>query len=115
MVRPARPIFPSPTGPAAPAARPRSSPIPSAFGYSGIDPVAVYTVGFSEDFDRSTTSPLECVADITGGRFFSATNAGQLVDVLYDVLDEMEETDRSFIPFVVAPPPPTRGRSARGG
>ncbi len=80
---------------------------PSAYGYSGIDPVAVYTVGFSEDFGGSTTSPLECVADITGGRFFSATNAGQLVDVLYDVLDEMEESDRAFIPFVVAPPPPS--------
>ncbi len=80
---------------------------PSAFGYSGIDPVAVYTVGFSEDFDPSITSPLECVADITGGRFFSATNAGQLVDVLYDVLDDMQETDRSFIPFVVSPPPPS--------
>jgi len=80
---------------------------PSAFGYSGIDPVAVYTVGFSEAFDPLITSPLECVADITGGRFFSATNAGQLVDVLYDVLDDMQETDRSFIPFVVAPPPPS--------
>jgi len=78
---------------------------PAAFGYPGIDPVAVYTVGFSEGV--AADSPLQCVADITGGRFFSATNAGQLVDVLYDVLDEMQETDRSFLPYAVSPPPPS--------
>jgi hypothetical protein len=75
---------------------------------AGVDPVAVYTVGFSESVPAD--SPLRCIADITGGRFFSATDAGQLVDVLYDVLDEMQETDRSFIPFAVSPPPATGGQ-----
>ena len=77
---------------------------PVSFGYAGLDPVKIYTVGFSESV--AATSPLQCVADATDGRFFSATNADQLVSVLYDVLDDMQETDRSFIPFVVSPPPP---------
>ncbi|HSL18570.1 MAG TPA: PilC/PilY family type IV pilus protein [Methylomirabilota bacterium] len=75
---------------------------------AGIDPVKVYTVGFSESVPAD--SPLRCIADITGGQFYSATNAGQLVDVLYDVIDTMQESDRQFIPFVVSPPPAAGGQ-----
>ena len=74
----------------------------------GVDPVKVYTVGFSESVPAN--SPLRCIADITGGQFYSATNAGDLVDVLYDVIDTMQESDRQFIPFVVSPPPAAGGQ-----
>ncbi len=36
---------------------------PENYGGVGLDPVAVYTVGFSDVFDPLITSPLECVAD----------------------------------------------------
>ena len=77
---------------------------PFNHGYPGLDPVKIYTVGFSEGV--AADSPLKCVATATEGRFFTATNSDQLVNVLYEVLDEMQETDRSFIPFAVSPPPP---------
>ena len=84
---------------------------PQAFGApASVDPVQVYTVGFSESV--APTSPLECIANITNGNFYSATDAGQLVNVLYDVVNEMEERDRSFIPYAVAPPPPSASGTA---
>jgi hypothetical protein len=71
----------------------------------GLEPVPVYVVGFSEGV--SVSSPIECVASITGGQFYSASNASQLSGVLYDVFNQMEERDRSFIGFGVGQPAAT--------
>ena len=73
-----------------------------------LDPAPVYTVGFSQSVPAN--SPLRCIADITGGNFYSATDAGELVNVLYDVVNEMQESDRQFIPFIVSPPPAAGGQ-----
>jgi hypothetical protein len=72
---------------------------------NGLDPVPVYVVGFSEGV--SASSPIECVASITDGQFYSASDASQLSGVLYDVFNQMEERDRSFIGFGVSQPAAT--------
>jgi Tfp pilus tip-associated adhesin PilY1 len=72
-------------------------------------PVKVFMIGFSEEFDPMNPSPLQCVSQITDGQFFAATNASQLSDALYDVINRMDEGDRSFVPFKVSPPPSSSG------
>ena len=73
------------------------------------EPVKVFMIGFSEEFDPMNPSPLQCVSQITDGQFFAATNASQLSDALYDVINRMDEGDRSFVPFKVSPPPSSAG------
>ena len=46
------------------------------------EPVKVFMIGFSEEFDPMNPSPLQCVSQITDGQFFAATNAAQLSDAL---------------------------------
>jgi len=38
-------------------------------------PVKVFMIGFSEEFDPMNPSPLQCVSEITDGQFFAAANA----------------------------------------
>ena len=73
------------------------------------EPVRVFTIGFSEEFDPLNPSPLECVSTITDGRFFVATDASELTSALQGVIDEMDSRDRSFVPFQVTPPSSTAG------
>ncbi len=73
------------------------------------EPVRVFTIGFSEEFDPFNPSPLECVSTITDGRFFVATDASELTSALQGVIDEMDSRDRSFVPFQVTPPSSNAG------
>ena len=72
-------------------------------GVVGVDPLPVYTIGFSEGV--SDDSPLKCIAEDTGGLFLTAENASQLSDALYEVFYRLEGETRSFAPFKIAPPP----------
>ncbi len=76
-------------------------------GVAGVPALPVYTIGFSESIAED--SPLQCIADQTGGLFLTAENAGQLANALYEVFYNLETRRRSFSPFKVAPPPPTTG------
>jgi len=74
----------------------------------GLDPVPVFTIGFSEDV--SATSPLACIADYSDQNdFFTAANAAELTNTLYEVFNRMDPVDRSFVPFKVSPPPSSAG------
>ncbi len=72
-------------------------------GIAGVDPLPVYTIGFSETV--AADSPLGCIAEQTGGTFLTAENASQLSAALYDVFYRIEGAKRSFSPFKIAPPP----------
>ena len=76
-------------------------------GIEGVDPLPVYTIGFSESIAED--SPLECIADQTGGLFLQAENASQLSEALYEVYYRLEGESRAFTPFKVAPPPSSEG------
>ncbi len=78
-----------------------------AKGAEGVDPLPVYTIGFSESV--SADSPLKCIAEQTGGDFMTAENADQLSAALYNVFYNLSDRSRSFSPFKVAPPPSTAG------
>ena len=78
-----------------------------AKGAEGVDPLPVYTIGFSESV--SEDSPLRCIAEQTGGEFMTAENATQLSDALYNVFYNLQDRARSFSPFKVAPPPSSVG------
>lgn len=68
--------------------------------------VTVYGIGFSSAVAQvPDTSPLKCVPAVTGGSFFPASNANELLSALNDTFTNMVETDRSFIPYKVSPPP----------
>ncbi len=76
-------------------------------GIPGVPPLPVYTIGFSESVAED--SPLSCIAEQTGGLFLTAEDAGQLSEALYQVFYRLEAGTRSFVPFKVAPPPPSTG------
>jgi hypothetical protein len=82
----------------------------AAPGIDGIDPVKVYTIGFSESVDAAPA--LKCIAVDTKGQFIPATNASELEDALYDVFNSLVGNMRSFIPFKVSPPPSSQGGPA---
>jgi len=79
-------------------------------GIDGIDAVEVHTIGFSESV--TAAEALKCVARDTNGTFYSATNASDLSDALYEVFYSLQGNLRSFIPFKVAPPPSSAGGPA---
>ncbi len=83
---------------------------PSSTGAVGIDPLPVYTIGFSEAVAED--SPLKCIAEDTGGLFLTAENASELSEALYDVFYRLEGEARSFTPFKIAPPPSGVGGNA---
>ena len=72
-----------------------------------LDPVEVYTIGFSQDVGDD--SPLVCVADQTGGEFYTSANASELSSILYQVFSDISGGTRSFVPVKISPPPSTRG------
>jgi type IV pilus assembly protein PilY1 len=74
---------------------------------AGVPALPVYTIGFSETI--AADSPLACIAEETGGEFFTAANASQLKDALYNVFYTIQGEKRSFSPFKVAPPPSSVG------
>jgi len=78
----------------------------------GIDPVKVFTIGFSEGV--ATAPPeLKCISDTTDGLYFGARNAKELKDALYGVLNQLStDEERSFSPFKVSPPPSSKGGPA---
>ena len=76
-------------------------------GVEGVDPLPVYTIGFSESV--AADSPLKCIAEDTGGLFLTAENASQLSEALYDVFYRLEGESRSFTPYKIAPPPSGAG------
>ena len=78
-----------------------------AKGAEGVDPLPVYTIGFSESV--SADSPLKCIADQTGGKFMTAENATQLSEALYNVFYNISVGRAPFSPFKVAPPPVVGG------
>ncbi len=76
-------------------------------GIEGVDPLPVYTIGFSESIAEN--SALECIAEDTGGLFLQAENASQLSEALYEVFYRLEGESRAFTPFKVSPPPSSEG------
>ncbi len=81
-------------------------------GVAGVDPVPVFTIGFSESV-ASAPPELTCISDVTDGEYFGARNASELKDALYGVLNQLNTTEeRSFIPFKVSPPPSSKGGPA---
>ena len=80
-------------------------------GVSGVEPVPVFTIGFSESV-ASAPPELTCISDITDGQYFGARNASELKDALYGVLNQLNLGERSFSPFKVTPPPSSKGGPA---
>jgi hypothetical protein len=76
---------------------------------SGIDPVPVFTIGFSESV-AAAPDELTCISDITDGQYFGARNASELKDALYEVINQLNTQEkRAFVPFKVSPPPSSTG------
>jgi hypothetical protein len=77
-----------------------------------IEPVPIFTIGFSESL---LTAPpqLTCISSDTGGEYFGARNASELKDALYGVLNQLNTDEkRTFSPFKVSPPPSSAGAPA---
>ena len=81
-------------------------------GVAGVDPIPVFTIGFSETV-AAAPPQLTCISDITDGQYFGARNASELKDALYGVLNQLNtDEERSFTPFKVSPPPSSKGGPA---
>jgi hypothetical protein len=77
----------------------------------GVEPLKIFTVGFA----LAAAAPIELtsISDATDGVYYSAKNAAELRDALYDVLNQLNtEDERTFSPFKVTPPPSGRGGPA---
>jgi hypothetical protein len=71
----------------------------------------VFTVGFA----LAGIAPVEltCISDETEGQYYSARNAAELRNALYEVLNQLNtEDERAFSPFKVSPPPSGKGGPA---
>jgi hypothetical protein len=78
---------------------------------AGVESMKIFTVGFA----LPGVAPVELtsISAATEGVYYSANNAAQLRDALYDVLNQLNtEDERSFSPFKVSPPPSSKGRPA---
>jgi hypothetical protein len=75
----------------------------------GLDRVPIFTIGFAGGFTVDGESPVKCLSDATGGEFRVAADAAELAAVLEDVINRLDERDRSFVPFKVSPPPSSQG------
>jgi len=73
-------------------------------GIEGVDPVPVFTIGFSESVSDAPED-LTCISDETGGLYYGAKNAAELSDALYEVFYTLQTDARSFTPFIISPPP----------
>jgi hypothetical protein len=78
----------------------------------GIEPVPIFTIGFSEAL-AAAPPQLTCISDKTDGEYFGARNARELKNALYGVLNQLNTDEaRVFTPFKVSPPPSSRGGPA---
>ena len=75
---------------------------------TGLSSVPVFAVGFGAGA-QADFSQLQCIANETGGVAYTASNAADLANILYDVVNTVIEANRSFLPVTVAPPPNTYG------
>jgi hypothetical protein len=89
---------------------------PTAYGAeAGVEGIPVFTIGFA---GTAALAPpqLTCISEKTkdhGAEYYGATNASELRDALYEVLNQLNTDDeRSFSPFKVSPPPSSRGGPA---
>ncbi len=80
-------------------------------GIAGVEPLPVFTIGFSEAV-ADAPPQLTCISDKTDGLYYGARNASELTDALYEVFYALQTDARSFIPFKVSPPPSTSGGPA---
>jgi hypothetical protein len=85
---------------------------PQAAGAAaGVEAMKVFTVGFA----LAAAAPIELtsISDATDGVYYSAKNAAELRNALYDVLNQLNtEDERAFSPFKVSPPPSGKGGPA---
>jgi hypothetical protein len=82
-------------------------------GKGGVDveEMKIFTVGFA----LAGVAPIEltCISDETDGEYYSARNAAELRNALYEVLNQLNtEDERAFSPFKVSPPPSGKGGPA---
>jgi len=76
---------------------------------AGLDDVPILTIGFSQNVDAN--SPLSCMSSQTGGQFYAASSATELAAAISNVVNLMDEKDRSFLPVTVSPEPVALGSS----
>ena len=84
---------------------------PLAKGGADVEPMKIFTIGFA----LPGVAPVELtsISEATEGVYYSAANAAELRNALYDVLNQLNtEDERSFSPFKVSPPPSSKGRPA---
>ena len=65
--------------------------------------VKVSTIGFTLPNDPFGLSPLNCIADKTGGDFKTASNAQELADQLNAIINQYQTVDSSFASATVSP------------
>jgi hypothetical protein len=75
----------------------------------GLLPVPIFTIGFAGGFTLGAEPPVACLSTRTDGDFRVARDAQELADVLFNVVNRLDERDRSFVPFKVSPPPSSLG------
>lgn len=66
----------------------------------GADGIPVYVVGFGPP-EQVDTNVLQCVADESGGIFYSASNQDELIRALRDIFMDIERRVRGFSSLVV--------------
>jgi hypothetical protein len=82
----------------------------TGLNWEDLPAVPIYTIGFAGGFvGGGVQSQVECVSTSTKGEFRIASNAVELAQVLFYVLNRLDERDRSFVPFKVSPPPSSQG------
>ena len=77
-------------------------------GINDVDPVKVFTIGFSESV-ADAPEQLTCISDVTKGVYYGARDASELTTALYNVINNLETAARSFTPFKISPPPSGAG------
>ncbi len=73
-------------------------------GVDGVEPVPVFTIGFSESV-ADAPPQLTCISDDTNGIYYGAKNAAELSDALYEVFYTLQTKARTFTAFKISPPP----------
>lgn len=68
--------------------------------YTGVQKVATYTIGFSQDASSSRT--LKTTAQYGGGKFYGATNTVALRDAVFAILDDVIGKNTSFSSAAIA-------------
>ncbi len=65
---------------------------------AGIFRLVIHTVGFG--VDDATRNQLECIARVSGGRYFSATNTGELVSALNTAVEVAPKSETETVIIV---------------